>query len=243
MKQKYLYLSTAFIALALVFQGCSKDPAKDPDSGNGSTTPTTKFEVSITGQISHTTHTPGQTGTVTFSRFPASVAEWKQAREQIGGEPHGAAALQLMASEMYRRNRNIGRECIELNNTTTNVTTCITRVNDIYGTSSPRPYQMAAFLKGASPDNGYNPPKPYTIEMRVAAGRPYTDFTDYQALLITIEVISNGHNSGSVPVSVLKTQRPGQPGDNGKFFIVSECSTLYVRCQEASFANPFKGLD
>jgi len=206
-------------------------------------TPATPFEVSITGTISHTTHTVGQNGTVSFSRFPATVDEWKQAREKIGGEPHGAVALLIMASEMYRRDRAIGRPCIELHNTTANLTSCINRLNDVFSLTPPRPYQMAAYLKGASWQNGYNPTKPYTIEMRVAAGRPYSNSTTYQATVIYIEVISNGHDSGSVPVAVLKTNVANQPGDNGKFFIVFECSSLYLRCREVSATNPFKGLD
>jgi len=206
-------------------------------------TPSTPFEVNITGTISHTTHTVGQSGTVSFSRFPATVDEWKQAREKIGGQPHGAVALQLMASEMWRRNNTTGRSCIDLNNVTSNITSCVNRLNDVFSPSSARPYQMAAYLKGASWQNGYNPTKPYTIEMRVAAGRPYTNSSTHQATVIYIEVISHGHDSGSVPVAVLKTQRPGEPGENGKFFIVFECSSLYNRCREISFTNPFNGLD
>ena len=206
-------------------------------------TPTTPFEVNITGTISHTTHTAGQNGTVTFNRFPATVDEWKQARDKIGGEPHGAVALLIMASEMYRRDRAIGRPCIELHNTTGNLTSCINRLNDIFSLTPPRPYQMAAYLKGASWDNGYNPTKPYTIEMRVAAGRPYANSTTYQATVIYIEVISHGHDSGSVPVAVLQTKVANQPGDNGKFYIINECSSLYLRCRDVSATNPFKGLD
>jgi len=201
------------------------------------------LEVTISGTISHTTHTPGQTGKVTFSRFPATVDEWKEVREKIGGEPHGALALQLMASEMWRRDRTIGRACIDLNNTTTNVSSCVSRLTDVFTLSPTRPYQITAFLKGASWDNGYNPTKPYTVDVRVAAGRPYANSTDYQATVIYLEVISYGHDLGYQPASMLKTQKPGQPGENGKFFIMFECSSIYNRCREISFSNPFNGLD
>jgi D-methionine transport system substrate-binding protein len=145
------------IALSLALQGCGKDEKekeKDDDKP-----PTTAFVVTISGAISHTDHTVGQSGTVTFSRFPFSVAEFKQAREQIGGEPHGAAALQIMASEMWRRNNQRGRECVDLNNTNANVTSTVNRLTDVYRPSTQRPYQMAAYLKGASWENGYNPDK------------------------------------------------------------------------------------
>lgn len=70
------------------------------------------LEVTMTGEIDHEEHTPGQSGSVSFNRFPASVAEFMQVREQIGKEPQGAAALEVMAMEMYRRNRNVGLECL-----------------------------------------------------------------------------------------------------------------------------------
>ena len=242
MKRISLYVFM-LIVLSLALQGCKKDENGNENGNGNEKAPTTPFVVTISGTISHTDHTPGQSGTVTFSRFPFSVAEFKQAREQIGGEPHGAAALQIMASEMWRRNNQRGKECIDLNNTNTNVSSSVVnRLTDVYRASTQRPYQMAAYLKGASPENGYNPTKPYTVELRVAAGRPYNHSTDYQATVIPLEVISYGHDSGSVPVSVLKTNRPGEASE-GKYFIVFECSSLYLQCKAVSFSAPFNGLD
>ena len=206
--------------------------------------PSTPLEVSITGTINHTTFTSGQKGTVTLNRFPATVDEWKKVQEKIGGEPHGAVALQIMASEMYRRNNDVGLSCVELNSTKSCNTSTISRLKTVFAASNNRPYQMASFLKGATPDNGYNPTKPYTIEIRVAEGRKYTESTDFQATVINLEVLTSGSDSGSVPVAVLKTLKPDEPaGEKGKYFIVWECSTLFVSCKTASFANPFKGLD
>ena len=228
------------IALSLALQGCGKDEKekeKDDDKP-----PTTAFVVTISGEISHTDHTVGQSGTVTFSRFPFSVAEFKQAREQIGGEPHGAAALQIMASEMWRRNNQRGRECVDLNNTNANVTSTVNRLTDVYRPSTQRPYQMAAYLKGASWENGYNPTKPYTVEIKVAPARPYNYSNDYQTSVIYLDVVSNGHDSGSVPVSVLKTSRPGETSE-GKYFIMFDCNSLYLQCRAVSFNATFNGLD
>jgi len=241
MNRFYFYI--AIIPLMIGFQGCEKDSEKDLENKYIGSKPTTQLEVSISGTISHTTHTAGQTGTITFNRFPASISEWKQVREQIGGEPHGAVALQLMASEMWRRSNKIGKPCVDLNNTTTNAGTTATRLVDIFTRSPIRSYQIAAFLKGSSWENGYNPTKPYTIDVRVAAGRTYDNSTDYQATVIPLELMSNGHDSGYVPIAVLKTQRPNQPGENGKFFIVFESSSLFLRCREISFTNPFNELD
>ena len=115
----------------------------------------------ITGKIDHTNYTKGQSGTVEFNRFPATVDEFKAVREKIGGEPHGAVALQVMAMEMYRRDRSIGLECIKLNNTLSNVNAVVSRLKELFGgdINYNRPYQIAAYLKGAEPGNGYNPTK------------------------------------------------------------------------------------
>ena len=94
--------------------------------------PTTLLEVAITGTINHSDYTAGQTGTVTFTRFPATVSEFKQVRDRIGGEPHGAVALQLMAYEMYRRNRSRGEESIRLNNVNTNITSALSQLRQLF---------------------------------------------------------------------------------------------------------------
>lgn len=206
--------------------------------------PLPALEVSISGKISHTTHTPGQTGTVTFNRFPATVAEFKQVREKIGEEPHGAVALQLMAYEMYRRDKDIGAECITLNNTVNNVNPAISRLKELFGKDAyyARPYQIAAFLKGATPENGYNPTKPYTVEVKVNSAREYQTSSDYQATVLYLDVLTKGKDQGTETLYVLKTKRPGEPGD-GKFFIINNSPGLYSQVKEVSFENPFKGLD
>ena len=203
-----------------------------------------KIEVSITGTISHTEHTPGQSGTVTFSRFPASVAEFKQVREQIGGEPQGAVALQIMAYEMFRRNREIGEECIKLNSTTVNVNLPLSRLKELFGNdvNYAKPYQIAAFLKDAAAENGYNPSKPYMVEIRVHAVNAYQYNNAYQATQLYLEVLTKGKDKGAESVEVVKTFKPGEPGD-GKYFIVEKCSGLYSSVKNISYTETFNGLD
>jgi hypothetical protein len=214
------------------------------NGGNGGGGNNTPIEVVISGAISHTDYTPGQTGTITFNRFPATVAEFKAVREKIGEEPHGAVALQIMAYEMFRRNKTIGEECIRLNSTTINVMTPLNRLKELFGTDAnyARPYQMAAFLKGATPENGYNPTKPYTIEVRVHAGNTYQYSNIYQTDALYLEVLTKGKDKGAEQVTVLKTLKSGEPS-NGKYFIVEACSGLYASVKEKSFSVPFNGLD
>jgi D-methionine transport system substrate-binding protein len=221
-------------------------------NGCGSLAPVTKsfvttgnapIEVTISGRISHTTYLKGQSGTVTFSRFPATVNEFKQVRELIGDEPHGAVALQLMAYEMYRRNRSVGQECIILNNTNNNVTMALGRLKELFGNDAnyARPYQIAAFLKGATPQNGYNPPQPYTVQVRVNGGRPYGYSNDYQTMVLHLVVLTQGKDSGMEPVSVLKTLKPDETSE-GKYFVVFSSSGVFSSVKAISFTSRFNGL-
>ena len=247
MKNIFL-LSFGMLAFWL-FTGCIGGNAAGAGQTAPSQTKTTEtglgaLEVTLTGSISHTDYKPGQSGTVSFSRFPASVAEFEQVREQIGGEPHGAVALQIMAYEMYRRNRVIGEECIRLNSTTVNVALPLRRLNELFGndTHYAKPYQIAAFLKGATSENGYNPSKPYTVEVRVHRVNRYQYNNSYQATQLYLEVLTQGKDKGVESVEVVKTLKPGEPGE-GKYFIVEKCSGIYSSVKNISFTAAFNGLD
>ena len=202
------------------------------------------IEVTITGKISHTDYNPGQSATISFNRFPATVQEFQEVRNKIGGEPHGAVALQVMAYEMYRRDKKTGEECIRMNNVLNNVLTPVGRLKELFGNdfSYARPYQIAALLKGAKPENGYNPTKPYTIEVRVSKGNSYQYSHDYQTNVLYLEVITGGKDRGVDGISVLKTHKPNEPS-NGQFFIVFACSSIYSQVKGISFTVPFNGLD
>ena len=202
-------------------------------------------EVAMNGKIDHAVWSAGQTATVCFNRFPASVAEFRQVREQIGTEPHGCIALQVMAYEMYRRDKTTGKECIELNNLKVNVNQTINRLNELNrpNDSYARPYQMAAFLKGATWQNGYSPDKPYTITVRTRPGVKHENSNSFQAMILYLDInVEGGKDKGWSPVSVVKTLKPGEPGE-GKYFIINDSCDLYSQVREVSFATPFTGLD
>ncbi len=243
MKRKMSLKISRMAAFGLV---CGLMSLSSCDNGgdSGDTTPKVRLEVYISGIIDHTTFTPGESGSVTFNRFPATVEEFKTVRRVIGDEPHGAVALQLMAYEMYRRDKRAGLECIKLNNTTDNIISATDRLNQLFGNDPnyARPYQIAAFLKGATPENGYNPEKPYTVEVKVNDGRPYDDSSDYQTKMLYLEVLTAGKDHGSETLYVLKTDKPGEPGE-GRYFIVNHCPGLYAQVKEKSFTVPFDGLD
>ena len=206
------------------------------------------LDVQISGSINHTTYTAGESGYVTFNRFPASVEEFKMVREQIGTEPHGAIALQVMAYEMYRRDKKIGEVCIRLNNTISNISLPISRLKELFGgdNSYNRPYQMAAFLKGANPENGYNPTKPYTVEVTVDPGLKYVKTNDFQSTILHLRIKSEGRllssKQGFDQVAVLKTKKRDEPSQ-GTYFIVQSCGGLYFQMAPISFDAEFKGLE
>ena len=201
----------------------------------------TPIQVSISGNISTTKFSSGSVATISFSRFPANVDEWKQVREEIGETIPGAVALQIMACELYCRDKAVGTECLKLNTVTSSQTNYISLLRDV---SNSRPYQFAGYLKGASASNGYNPTKPYTIEVRVTA-TSYKEYSNaFQAEVFKFFIKSNGHelNDGLQPVAVMKTARPNEPSEN-KYYIISELSSIFLQCKEKSFTVDFNGLD
>ena len=170
---------------------------------------------------------------------------FRSVREKIGKEPHGAVALQIMAYEMFRRNQRIGMECINLNSTNTNSgekSSAVRQLRLLFNNDdSSRPYQMAAYLKGATFENGYSPTKPYTVEVIVDEGRGYGYSNYYQAPIVKLLVLTKGKERPD-PIALVKTKDPKESSE-GKYFIVSECSSIYVRVRAIAFDHPFKGLD
>ena len=67
----------------------------------------------IEGRISNDTWNKAQSSKVTFTGIPANLEEFKQVRQTLGKEPQGAVALQVMAFEMYRRDRAVGEQALK----------------------------------------------------------------------------------------------------------------------------------
>jgi len=243
MVRKSLTLVVAVSLLALT--ACEeKDPIDDPNNPNTEVSssaktkpnaPDTKLEVSMTGAINHTTHTPGDSGSVTFNRFPYSIDEFKSVQKQIGGEPHGAVALELMAAEMYRWNAAIGTECLKLCNIPINVNLQTNRWKELFGNdvNYNRPYQIGAYLRGATPENKYTPNEPYTIEVRVRKNRAYENSTDYQCKVLFLEVMTKGkETNGCDLVDVVKPEPCNSYPNGSNYFVVFNCPGLYAQVKQ-----------
>ena len=173
------------------------------------------------------------TGIVTFTNIPSDYEEFEALYTQfLGKTPHGAAAMMVMAMEIYGRDRETGKACIKLINYPSNVSSVIPRLNDKYGTSAYAPendsyhqrYLPAAVLKGATPENSYRPQEPYTIEMKASVNK-------HQELQITgpgrvmyIYVMGKGWDTEQRSVEIIR--EPKQP-----LYKIFNCPALYTQCK------------
>ena len=178
---------------------------------------------------------------VSIEKIPATLEEFQALQTQLGTTPEGCIMLQLVAMEMYRRDRNVGTECLRLNNTDTNLSYVTNRLKEIFreGDSYARPYLVSTFFKGAKPSNGYNPDKPYTIQVRRDPTRPNDERSQMlKGYVKHLQVYSDGYDTPWRGVDVVQ-----QKGD--EYYRVSNCPSIYTQCKEVDFdaTEDWKELD
>jgi len=190
----------------------------------------------MSGEIDHTQFKPGQKAVCTLSAIPVSVEAFTELYEQLGTEPHGAVMAVLVAMEMYRANAAVGTECLKRIGTSANVRFTTDRLRELFASSGSyaRPYQVASYFVGASPTNGYNPTKPYTLRVEVNNGRPYQDSYDFQSKMLYLNVKSSGKDSTDV-VYVIKPA-----GES--LFKVNNYPGLFSQCRAIAVGQTFNGL-
>ena len=165
---------------------------------------------------------------MTFDSFPANIQEFEKVRALIGHEPQGAVALQVMAFELFRRNASDGTKALELNNTSTNNTSCLRQLKEIMSTKDTyyaRPYIAAALLKGATPENAYVPSEPYQLEVRVNPVSKYQDSEFLGGTVIYLQIDSKGWDTNWRGVEVVKP-------DGDDYYVVSNCPAIYTQCKK-----------
>ena len=182
-----------------------------------------------------------QDGKVSIEAIPATLDEFKALQTELGTSPEGCIMLQLVAMEMYRRDKEIGRECLSLNNTTTNLTSVTSRLNELYrqNDSYARPYLVSSCFKGATPANGYNPNKPYTIEVRRDPVRPDDQRSQMlRGYVKYYQLYSDGYDTHWRNVDVVTQQ-----GD--EYYRVSNCPAILTQCKEIDFdaTDEWHGLE
>lgn len=166
-----------------------------------------------------------------INSIPASLEEFQALQAELGTTPEGCIMLQLVAMEMYRRDRTVGQECLRLNNTDTNLSYVTNRLKEIFreNDSYARPYLVSSFFKGAKPSNGYNPQKPYTIQVRRNPAHPEDERSQMlKGYVKYMQVYSDGYDTPWRGVEVVQ-----QKGDT--YYRVSNCPSIYTQCKEVDF--------
>lgn len=187
---------------------------------------------SIDGAIDHDSWNASQHSDVTFTHFPASLREFESAFSQLAGEPQGAVALQVMAFELYRRNPAEGEKALKMVNTDVNCTQTLRQLKQMMDTKDAvyaRPYLAAALLRGATPDNGYTPDEPYTLQVRVNPVSKYQESEMLGGTVIYLQVDSKGWDTNWRGVEVVKPE-------GSDHYLVSNCPALYTQCKKVKGA-------
>ena len=169
-------LSLAACALfALLSVSCIEDifDPSDPYGDNDNT-----FGILDGNTLNYGDHTyildeKGNTGTITFTHFPKNVREFRILQNQLlGYSKAGVLALDLMAMEMYRRNRTAGSAALAECNVSSKLKSIMNQLNLKFPEdreagetdTSYQPYLIASFLQGATFENGYQPDYPYVLK-------------------------------------------------------------------------------
>lgn len=118
------------------------------------------------------------TASVTFSNIPSGYTEFSAVYDKLLGKSlAGTAAMIPMAMEIYARNAETGKKCIELLCVSGAASDMITELKRKIVASSESPtndtyiqrFLPAALLKGAVPGNAYAPSSPYTVQMTMTS--------------------------------------------------------------------------
>jgi len=168
---------------------------------------------------------------VSIEKIPTTLEEFQALQAEMGTTPEGCIMLQLVAMEMYRRDKNVGTECLRLNNTDTNLSSVTSRLKEIFRENDTyaRPYLVSSYFKGAKPSNGYNPDKPYTIQVRRDPTRPEDERSQMlKGYVKHMQVYSDGYDTPWRGIDVVQ-----QKGDT--YYRVSNCPSLYTQCKEVDF--------
>lgn len=183
------------------------------------------------------------TGVVTFTHIPTDYAEFEAVYTQfLGKTPNGAAAMMPMAMELYRRDRDTGLQCLKLLCYPSNVNSVTSILNTKYGPSkfAPaddpylQPYLPAAVLKGATPENGYTPLRPYTVEMRASVNTHKKMQLMGDGTVVYIYIMGKGWDTEQRQVEVIRQT-------DSSLHQVFNCPSLYTQCKQ--IRGQWKGLE
>lgn len=242
----------SIIAVSAMMVSCGGETSTSQQTGvntvEGENLPQEQVEevrpqsITIEGDINHTEYTGGVESTVTFEHFPKNVAEFNDALDKLGQEPQGAVVLMLMAMELYRNDSIAGLECLKTINTETNLPGALRQIKEKLRPNNPkdsyaRPYLVAAFMQGATPENGYNAPTPYKVKVRTNPVNGYQESNSLKGYVLYLQVESQGYDTPWRGVEVCKSK-----GDS--HYRIVNCPSMYTQCKEISWKTDaeFHGL-
>lgn len=191
-------------------------------------------EYTMEGNLTAEAYNQQATGVVTFTNVPGSYEEFEALYTQfLGKTPHGTAAMMPMAMEIYGRDREVGLRCLQLINWPSNVNSVVSQLKQKYGTSQYAPandayhqrYLPAAVLKGATPDNGYSPQEPYTVEMKASVNKHQDLHISGSGRVMYLYVMGDGWDTHQRGVEIVK-----QP--DSELHQVFNCPSLYTQCKQ-----------
>jgi len=149
--------------------------------------------------------TAGQKATLTFTHFPATVDEFKALQAQLMGKSMaGALALNILAYEMFRRDRAVGEECLKLCNIDVNASETIGMLRQKLSTNRydpndndtyHQPFLAASFLDGATQDSKYQPNYPYVMSFTWNTNpniKQHERSNTYYGYIYHLNVVRNG---------------------------------------------------
>lgn len=252
MKLKGILTAMALMALAVMMgaSSCSNDKEDGGDATQAadkwaSLVNETKYDIQLDGtKATYGTHTyslmenvdgsgtinESDYASVSFSHIPSGYTEFEAVYTALLGKSIvGTAAMIPMAMEIYARDNATGTKCIELLCGPENATTVIRSLQSKFKATSANAddpyiqrYLPAALLRGATPDNAYNPYVPYTVVLRPSVNAPQAVIggTDTFLYILTF----GGWDSAQRQVEIF--QKTGSD-----HYTVYNCPSVYAQCK------------
>ena len=220
--------------LFMLLAGCTNDIFEDLDIENDNTVAILEADgKTLTyGDNYYVLNETEDITTVTFTHFPATRREFESLQEKLLGKSRpGTLALELMAFEMYRRNRVKGEKCIKLCTLSAQATMAISQLSqkfpehrgDALTDGYMQPYLIASFLVGATEANGYQPDYPYVFSFKYSDS-PYDKQAEYSrtywGTIYYYYTNRNGKTDKSTDASVIVP-------DDGTYVMVRNCPNYY----------------
>jgi len=167
---------------------------------------------------------------VTFTNIPSGFAEFSTVyKEYLGKDVNGAAAMLVMAMEIYGRDNATGEKCLQLICNSATASEALRILKDRYSVKETdkdvaQRYIAAALLKGANRKNSYAPEYPYTIEFQGSANAPQETHIPDWGMTYYLYALGEGWDTNQRQCSEFL------PEDE-TLFVCSGFPSFYTQCQ------------